>query len=271
MRPLREFPLEARRCIRGVFTDIDDTLTRHGRLHSPTLKALEALHRTGLRVIAVTGRPTGWCEALPRQWPIDAVVAENGAAYHYVDSRTRRQHTLHYADAATRAVHRERLLAIAQRVLLDFPGTQLSADLWLRTGDVAIDIGEDVDPLPADAVVRIGDALRAQGCNVATSSIHIHAWFGDYDKLKMSRRLARELFSIDLDAQADDWVFIGDAPNDAPMFAHFAHSIGVANVIQFADRLVTRPRYVTQAGYGDGFVELADALLAAQPYASGAA
>lgn len=265
MRPLREFPLEARRRVRGVFTDIDDTLTRHGRLHSTTLKALEALHGAGLRVIAVTGRPTGWCEALARQWPIDAVVAENGAAYHYLDSKTGRQHTIHYADAAVRAVHRERLLAIAHRVLLDLPGTQLTADLWLRTGDVAIDIGENVDPVPADNVARIEDALRAQGCNVTASSIHVHAWFGDYDKFRMSRRLARELFAIDLDTQADEWVFIGDAPNDAPMFARFANSVGVANIMQFADRLAVRPRYVTQASYGDGFVELVDALLAAQP------
>jgi len=265
MRPLREFPLEAKRRVRGVFTDIDDTLTRYGRLHSTTLSALEALRGAGLPVIAVTGRPTGWCEALARQWPIDAVVAENGAACHYLDSRSGRQYTIHDADAPRRAAHRERLIAIAHRVLLDFPGARLSEDLWLRTGDVAIDIGENVDPLAPESVARMADALRAQGCNVAASSIHVHASFGDYDKLKMSRRVARELFAIDLDAQADQWVFIGDAPNDAPMFAHFANSVGVANVMQFADRLVAKPRYVTQAGYGEGFVELASALLAVQP------
>jgi HAD superfamily hydrolase (TIGR01484 family) len=262
MQPLTQFPLEARRRIRGVFTDIDDTLTRHGRLHSNTLSALEALHEAGLRIIAVTGRPTGWCEPLPRQWPIDAVVAENGAAYHYADAKSGRQHTVHYADQATRIVHRERLLAIANRVLHDQPGVALTADLWLRTGDIAIDIGENIDPLPAVVVARILDALRAEGCNVAASSIHAHAWLGDYDKLKASRRLAHEVLAVDLDAQAEEFVFIGDAPNDAPMFGHFPHSIGVANIAQFAGSLASVPRYVTEASYGQGFVELAHALLA---------
>lgn len=263
MLPLSEFSVAARRRIRGVFTDIDDTLTRHGRLHSGTLKAMEALLGAGFLIVAVTGRPTGWCQPLPRQWPINAVVAENGAAYHYVDALSQREHTVHYADQATRAAHRERLLAIVHHVLHDLPGLSLADDQWLRTGDVAIDIGENAAPLAPEAVTRILDALRAQGCSAAASSIHAHAWLGDYDKLKTSRRLMREIFAIDLDAQADHFVFIGDAPNDAPMFAHFGHSVGVANITPFAERIVAPPRYVTGASYGEGFAELARALLAA--------
>ena len=79
MKPLAEFPLEARRAVRGVLADIDDTLTTHGRLHAVAYSALERLREAGLLVIPVTGRPAGWCDHIARMWPVDAVVGENGA------------------------------------------------------------------------------------------------------------------------------------------------------------------------------------------------
>ena len=59
MRPLAGFPREARRAIRGVLTDIDDTLTTHGRLLPEAYAALAQLRAAGLLVIPVTGRPAG--------------------------------------------------------------------------------------------------------------------------------------------------------------------------------------------------------------------
>ena len=55
MRPLQEFTHAA--AIATVFTDIDDTLTRHGRLSATAYTALENLHDAGLRVVPITGRP----------------------------------------------------------------------------------------------------------------------------------------------------------------------------------------------------------------------
>ncbi|HSW82007.1 MAG TPA: hypothetical protein VLH12_00930, partial [Usitatibacter sp.] len=62
MKPLAEFPIEERGRIRGVFADIDDTLTSHGRLFAAAYGALERLQNAGLLVIPVTGRPAGWCD-----------------------------------------------------------------------------------------------------------------------------------------------------------------------------------------------------------------
>ena len=45
------------------------------------------------------------------------------------------------------------------------------------------------------------------------------------------------------------------------MFAYFPHSVGVANVRAFADRIATLPAYVTAGEGGAGFAELAQALL----------
>ena len=93
------------------------------------------------------------------------------------------------------------------------------------------------------------------------SSIHVNGWFGRYDKLAMTRTLFAEAFEIDLDALRERFVFVGDSPNDAPLFAYFPNAVGVANVRAFADRLATLPAYVTTAESGAGFVELVDSLL----------
>ena len=94
------------------------------------------------------------------------------------------------------------------------------------------------------------------------SSIHVNGWFGGYDKLGMTRTLLREAFAIDLDADRSRFVFVGDSPNDAPMFAFFPRSVGVANVRDFLDRIATPPAFVAAQRAGAGFVEVADYLLA---------
>jgi hydroxymethylpyrimidine pyrophosphatase-like HAD family hydrolase len=73
-----------------------------------------------------------------------------------------------------------------------------------------------------------------------------------------------ECFALDLDAENDRFVLVGDSPNDAPMFGFFRRSVGVANVREFAGRLAAEPAFVTEAAAGAGFVELADAILLAR-------
>ncbi len=95
------------------------------------------------------------------------------------------------------------------------------------------------------------------------NSIHVNGWFGDYDKLSTTRRMLQEEFGVSLDSveERERWVFVGDSPNDAPMFGFFQNSVGVANVMDFADRLEVKPAFVTQARAGAGFVELCEVLL----------
>ena len=262
MLPLSEFPIKERRAVRGVLCDIDDTLTTGGRLTADAYAAMERLERAGLQVVPITGRPAGWCDHIARMWPVAAVVGENGA-FSFRYDRSRRVMKRAFAhDAATRAANRERLRAIAADILRAVPGCAIAADQHYRETDLAIDYCEDVARLPREAVDRIVALMQARGLTAKVSSIHVNGWFGAYDKLAATRSLVREEFRADLDASRESYVFVGDSPNDAPKFAFFPHSIGVANIREFAGRLEHEPRYVTSAASGAGFCEAAELLLA---------
>jgi hydroxymethylpyrimidine pyrophosphatase-like HAD family hydrolase len=194
-------------------------------------------------------------------WPVDAVVGENGALYMRYDTAQGRLLRRFVDDDATRRAHRERLAEIAQKILAGVPGCALASDQLYRETDLAIDFCEDVVALPREAVDRIVALMQAEGMTAKASSIHVNGWFGSYDKLTMTRTLLAEAFGTDLDAERGRMVFVGDSPNDAPMFAYFPHAVGVANVREFADRIATLPAYVTEAAAGAGFAELAGFLL----------
>ena len=262
MRPLDEFPAATRARIIGVLADIDDTITSDGRLTAEAYGALERLHHAGLRVIPVTGRPAGWCDHIARMWPVDAVVGENGAFWMRYDAGARKLRTVYAGpDMADRQA---RLDAIATEILAAVPGCALASDQFCRIADLAIDFREDVPPLPRAAVDEIVRRMQAHGMQAKVSSIHVNGWFGEHDKLTTTRRMLAAEFGIDLDAadERERWVFAGDSPNDAPMFACFSNAVGVANVRDFADRIATLPAWITEARAGAGFAELAAALLA---------
>jgi len=262
LRPLATMPEDARRAIRGVFTDIDDTLSTHGRLTAEAYAAMERLRGAGRLVIPITGRPAGWCDHIARMWPVDAVVGENGALYMRYDIGGRRLVRRFVDDEATRRAHRARLMGIAEKIVAAVPGCALASDQLYRETDLAIDFREDVPPLSYEAIDRIVAMMQAEGLTAKVSSIHVNGWFGRYDKLTMTRVLLAEVFGIDIDAERRRFVFAGDSPNDAPMFAFFPNAVGVANVREFADHIATLPAYVTQSEAGAGFAELADFLLA---------
>jgi HAD superfamily hydrolase (TIGR01484 family) len=263
-RPLAEVPAAELAGVAGVFADIDETLTTEGRLTAEAYGALEALQEAGLLVVPVTGRPAGWCDHIARMWPVDAVVGENGAFYFRYDRGMRRLVKRFLVDEAERRANRRRLEALEAEILSAVPGTGLASDQRYREADLAIDVCEDVAPLPPDQVARIVALFEAAGATAKVSSIHVNGWFGRYDKLTMTRLLMEEVFGVDLDRAKGRYVFAGDSPNDAPLFAYFPKAVGVANVLDFAGRLETWPAYVTRGRAGAGFAELARALIAAR-------
>jgi HAD superfamily hydrolase (TIGR01484 family) len=264
LRPLAEFPAADRRRIRGVFTDIDETLSTEGRITAEAYCALARLKDAGLIVIPVTGRPAGWCDHIARMWPVDAVVGENGAFYFWLDPKAGKLRQRFLQSAAERSAGRERLTRLEKQILKEVPGSGIASDQPYRIADLAIDFCEDVPPLPREAVDRIVGLFEAAGATAKVSSIHVNGWFGSYDKLGMTRIAMRELFDIDIDSARDEFVFLGDSPNDAPMFGFFPNAIGVANVRDLAGRMDALPRWITVARSGAGFAEAADAILAAR-------
>src|SRR5579871_3927279 len=117
MKPLSECPKATLAAVRGVLTDIDETVSTDGRLTAEAYGALEALKQAGLRVIPVTGRPAGWCDHIARFWPVDAVVGENGAFWMWRDAGTHKLQTRFVQDEATRADGKRRLEAVRADVL----------------------------------------------------------------------------------------------------------------------------------------------------------
>jgi len=263
MRPLADLSSEARSRIIGVLADIDDTITSDGRLTAAAYTALERLHEAGIKVIPVTGRPAGWCDHIARMWPVDAVVGENGAFWMRYDGAARRLKTTFVGQPPPD--RQSRIEKLAAEILAGVPGCALASDQFCRVADLAIDFCEDVAPLPQAAVDAIVQRMEAAGMRAKVSSIHVNGWFGDYDKLSTTQRMLAEEFGIALEnaTERERWIFVGDSPNDVPMFGFFPNSVGVANVLDFADRLESKPAWITGARSGAGFVELAEALLTA--------
>lgn len=264
MRPLNEFPAADAAKVTTVFTDIDDTLTTDGYLPAAAYAALEDLRDAGIHVAAVTGRPAGWCDMIARFWPVAGVVGENGAFYFAYDGAKRKMQRAYFADAASRAANGRKLDHIRTRVLTEVSGAAISADQLYRESDLAVDFCEDVPALEDAAVIRIKQIFEEEGAVAKISSIHVNGWFGDYDKLLMSRRFTSEVLGFDMDAQKHTIVFCGDSPNDAPMFGFFPNACGVANVLDFQHKLEATPRWIASQKGGAGFVEIASFLLNAR-------
>jgi HAD superfamily hydrolase (TIGR01484 family) len=260
-RPVEELPADLCRRLAFLFTDIDDTLTREGLLPAASFAAIWDLHDAGIRVVPVTGRPAGWCDHLARMWPVDGVVGENGAFYYRYDRARRHMTRSHTLPPAELSAGRVRLAAIAERVLREVPGTAIAADQAFRISDVAIDFREDVPPLPGSSVDAIVRILRDEGVTHKVSSIHVNFWIGDFDKMSCVRRFVEDVTGAPFAASADRLLFIGDSPNDEPLFAGFPRAIAVANIREHLPRIVHPPGYVTQADAADGFVEAARIIL----------
>jgi len=271
LQPLSAFPAEKRRAIRFVLTDVDDTLTIDGRLTASAYAAMDRLDRAGIVVVPVTGRPAGWCDLIARQWPVGGVVGENGAFYFRHDPARRSVVRRFWRDPEQRRHDRGQLTTLGRRILAAVPRAQITSDQEYRESDLAIDWCEDVERLSQAEIDRIVAIAREAGATVKVSSIHVNIWFGEFNKLAMTRVLFREQFATDLDDAAEQFVFAGDSPNDAPMFAFFPFATGVANVLDFRGRLDAEPTYVTTRRGGDGFAELAEAILSARSSASAGA
>ena len=247
--------------IRYVLTDIDDTVTTDGRLTADAYAALEQLSAAGITVIPITGRPAGWCDHIARMWPVFAVVGENGAFYMRYDRTERKMSTHQWASQAHLQDNRKKLDHLALEILQTVSGSALASDQRYRLADLAIDFCEDVAPLPEVAVMKIVSLFKGAGAQAKVSSIHVNGWFGEYDKLSMTKTLFAREFGLELQANNTQVLFIGDSPNDEPMFEFFSYSVGVANIQTQLHRLTHLPKFVTQAHGGGGFAEMARHLL----------
>jgi HAD superfamily hydrolase (TIGR01484 family) len=242
--------------IRGICLDIDETLSTRGKLTAEAYSALWRLKQAGYWVIPITGRPAGWCDLIARFWPVDAVVGENGAFSFFMHEGKRSRITTPGAAENPGPGIR----SLGERVRQRFPHARWASDQAYREYDLAIDFCEDVPPWSRSEVDALVALCEGEGAHAKVSSIHVNAWFGDYDKYKGFTHLLAQHPGSGVPG-LEEWLFIGDSPNDEPLFARFATSVGVANLKAFSDRLKHPPAFVTEAESGAGFVEMAERVI----------
>jgi HAD superfamily hydrolase (TIGR01484 family) len=247
--------------IRFVLTDVDDTLTRHGRLSARTYAALERLHEAGLKVVPITAAPAGWCDLIVRMWPVDAVIGENGGCGFVLDRAANRVERRYWLPEAELPAYRARLAAIVDPVVRRFPDAVLTHHGY-REITAAIEFTDPAARVRDRAALR--EQLRQAGANATLNSIWVLAWLGGFDKLAMAHRMFEAVFGLSLDAARDAVLYVGDSVNDEPMFGFFAQSVGVSTVAEFLPAMTHAPRWITDGPGGDGFVEIADRLLGAR-------
>jgi hydroxymethylpyrimidine pyrophosphatase-like HAD family hydrolase len=254
MQPANALPSEEARRLRGVLFDLDDTVLSHGVLTRVAYDALWSLRDAGLDLVAVTGRSSGWGEVLARQWPIAGCVTENGAVYAVRDGpgvalRDR-------CGGAERHERRVRLAALVDRVRNAVPEARLTDDVDARRSDVTWDVGERFT-LPEERVGAVKREIARVGARWSQSSVHLHATFDADDKASGAVRFCARELGEDPGAAVVRFAFVGDSGNDAPCFAAFRTTFGVANVRASLSRLSVPPRYVARCEMGAGFAEIA--------------
>jgi hypothetical protein len=191
---------------------------------------------------------------------VAGVIGENGGFYFRL--KDRKMHRHYFYDAFTRKDNLVRLEKIRAEVLGNIPRSAVASDQFCRLMDLAIDYCEDVHPpLPSFDVDKIVEIFERFGAQAKISSIHVNGWFGDYDKLQMCKIFLNKEFHLEAENIQNEIIFVGDSPNDEPMFEFFNNSIGVANVKKFTSKMKHPPKFITSKDTGHGFAEIADILV----------
>jgi HAD superfamily hydrolase (TIGR01484 family) len=264
MKPISEISPDEARGVKYVLMDIDDTLTREGKLLAASYNALWTLNEAGLKVIPVTGRPAGWCDLIAREWPVHGVIGENGALAFWEEDEEREIRrpvlkTLFHPNAV-RNDHPV-LVRIKERAFGEFPELRLAKDQFARLFDMALDFAEEDPVLPLSTAQRVKAIAEEEGAMAKVSSIHVNIWMGNYDKLSMAEAFLSKRFGWQ-NSNLNEVVFVGDSPNDEPMFARFPLACAVANINRYTSMLNHYPAYIASKECGEGFAEIAETLLA---------
>jgi HAD superfamily hydrolase (TIGR01484 family) len=263
MKNIIELSNDEAKSVKCVFFDIDDTITTSGKILPEAYNALWKLQENSIKSVPITGRPAGWCDHIVRMWPVDAIVGENGAFFFWIDSKNKKFNKRYFYDEKKFKEYREKLNHISEDILLKVPGCALASDQNYREADLAIDFCEDVEHIGWDKVDDICNIFKNHGAVCKVSSIHVNGWFGDYNKLDMTKILVDELFyeDLNLNSTEEKYIFCGDSPNDEPMFEFFSKSCGVRNVNDFKDKMNYLPTFIADHDGSLGFSQIIEILL----------
>ena len=253
------FPAQVKEQVRAIFSDFDDTLTHDSLFNSKTLQTLEKLKQKGFWLVVVSGRPAGWADCLMRILPIDAMVFENGAGVMIKEGN--RIKSIRLASDKNLIEERQILQDLFISLQKEIPHLKLATDQPYRLYDYAIDFIEEPPPLSAKEIeIALHFLSEAPGITAKLSSIHINYWYGEHTKVTACEYLL-QTEGKQRGLTKENILYSGDSPNDEPLFEFFPHSLGVANIKLFWDKLKHHPKYITQNEGGEGFQEFVEELL----------
>lgn len=250
-RPFTGFTEEERQRIKYIISDVDDTITRNGKLYPLVLDALYRAKISGHSIILLTGGSVGWADGYIRQWPVDAVIAESGAVL-LCHNRDGSINSLINPSIKQDEVMKKR------RKLIEYTAPYpFSSDQCVRIFDVAYDKAK----MSPSEIVALKNILTMFGASWAESSIHINAWFGNYSKKSALNHFMSNALSISEEEYLEKGIYMGDSFNDQPLFEYFPLSIGMHTVEERRDEFEFLPEYITEGTSGDGWVEMVNSLV----------
>ncbi len=261
IKPVSEVPDQVCTDLEFLFTDIDDTITKDGMMPYETLRNMYQLQKSGIKVVLVTGRPAGWCDYFARMWPVAAVIGENGAFYFSYHRSEKSMKRVFLVSEEERKKNRVKLDLLKEKVLAEVPGCRISADQPFRIADLAIDIREDVEPLSDESLDTLCRIITRMGAGYKISSIHVNCWYGTYDKLSCFNVFLKDYAAKSVEQYQDRILYVGDSPNDEPMFRGLKNTVAVANIRAYESILKSPPLYITTGQSADGFKELVRTIL----------
>lgn len=259
--PVEDISPEFCRTLKLVFTDIDGTITKNGQILDESYTALWDLFRAGIDVVPVTGRPAGWCDHIARMWPVRGVIGENGAFFYLYDRKNRKMLRNYLISEGEKAKGKIVLERIKNRVLEEVPEAGIAADQPFRIADLAIDYCEDVEPISKEGIKKICQIISEEGGTYKISDIHINCWYGSFNKINGVKEFIQKVYHTDFSLMIKNATYIGDSPNDEPIFRVFPVTIAVANLKNFIDEISYFPNYITHEESAYGFSEAVKVIL----------
>ncbi|MEB3337969.1 MAG: HAD family hydrolase [Leptolyngbyaceae bacterium] len=234
--------------IRFIATDMDGTLTHQGKFTQSLFQAFDHLANQGIQVLIITGRSAGWVSGLVHYLPVVGAIAENGGLFYPAPSAVAQPLT----PITDLVLHRQQLAEVFQRLQAKFPDLQESSDNRFRLTDWTFDVAG----LTLAEIQQLAEHCQAWGWGFTYSTVQCHIKPLHQDKATGLLQVLKQHFP---NYRPDQILTVGDSPNDESLFntSQFPLSVGVANVLAYADQLAHQPAYVTTAAEAAGFCELA--------------
>ncbi len=238
--------------IRLVVTDMDGTLTKKGKFSAALLQTLEDLAAASIKVLITTGRSAGWVSGLSSLMPIAGAVAENGGLFY----PSGKEEAVALTPIPDLLEHRRHLAKVFEQLKLQFPQIQESADNRFRITDWTFDVAG----LSPDELQMLGNMCQQMGWGFTYSNVQCHIKPQGQDKAVGLLQILQQYLP---NYSPEQIVTVGDSPNDESLFnqRYFPISVGVANVLKYAEQLQYQPTYITAAAEGEGFCELSSYIL----------